>query len=67
MRDLDSINKEREGRYNLSLYKDLIETVSKVEFKKFTLEAQEGEDLHFTIYIKNPLNAITEEEILSYT
>lgn len=36
MRDLESINKEREGRNNLSLYKDLIETVSKVEYKKFS-------------------------------
>ena len=36
MRDLDSINKEREGRANLSQYKDLIETISKVEYKKFS-------------------------------
>lgn len=36
MKDLKTINKEREGRNNLSQYKDLIETVSKVEFKKFS-------------------------------
>ena len=30
------MNKEREGRVNLSQYKDLIETVSKVEYKKFS-------------------------------
>lgn len=36
MKDLDTINKEREGRINLSRYKDLIETISKVEFKKFS-------------------------------
>ena len=35
MKDLNSINKDREGRANLSLYKDLIETVCKVEYKKF--------------------------------
>jgi len=35
MKDLNSINKEREGRANLSHFKDLIETVSKVEYKKF--------------------------------
>ena len=36
MKDINTINKEREGRNNLSLHKDLIETVSKVEFKKFS-------------------------------
>jgi len=36
MRDLETINKEREGRNNLSQYKNLIETVSKVEFAKFS-------------------------------
>ena len=36
MKDLNTINKEREGRQNLSQYKDLIETISKVEFKKFS-------------------------------
>ena len=36
MKDLKAINKEREGRQNLSQYKDLIETISKVEFKKFS-------------------------------
>ncbi len=36
MKDLETINKEREGRINLSQYKDLIETISKVEYKKFS-------------------------------
>ena len=36
MKDLETIDKEREGRNNLSQYKDLIETISKVEYKKFS-------------------------------
>ena len=36
MKDIETISKEREGRINLSQYKDLIETISKVEFKKFS-------------------------------
>lgn len=36
MNDLDAINKEREGRASLSRYKEIIETVSKVEYKKFS-------------------------------
>ena len=36
MSDFESINKEREDRENLTQYKELIETVSKVEFKKFS-------------------------------
>ena len=36
MKDLNAINREREGRINLSQYKDLIETVSKVEYKRFS-------------------------------
>lgn len=36
MKDLKTINNERELRSNLSQYKDLIETVSKVEYKKFS-------------------------------
>ena len=36
MKDLDTINKEREYRANLSQYKDLIDTISKVEYKKFS-------------------------------
>ena len=36
MKDLESINREREGRSNLSQYKELIETISKVEYKKFS-------------------------------
>ena len=36
MNDLDNINRERAGRANLSQYKDLIETISKVEYKKFS-------------------------------
>ena len=36
MKDFDTINKEREERINLSQYKDLIETVSKIEYKRFS-------------------------------
>lgn len=36
MKDLNTINKEREERNNLSQYKELIETTSTVEFKKFS-------------------------------
>ena len=36
MKDLEAINKERAERINLSQYKELIETVSKVEYKKFS-------------------------------
>ncbi len=36
MKDLSSINKEREIRNSLSRYKDLIETISKIEFNKFS-------------------------------
>ena len=36
MKDLKTISKEREGRNNLSQYKELIETISKVEYKKFS-------------------------------
>ena len=34
MKDRETIIKEREGRINLSQYKDLIETISKLEYKK---------------------------------
>ena len=36
MKDAKAINKEREDRANLSQHKELIETVSKVEYKKFS-------------------------------
>lgn len=36
MHNLNSINREREDRANLSQYKELIETISKVEYKKFS-------------------------------
>ena len=36
MHNLNSINREREDRANLSRYKELIETISKVEYKKFS-------------------------------
>ena len=36
MKDIETIHKEREGRANLSQYKELIETISKVEYKKFS-------------------------------
>lgn len=35
MNDINAINRERIGRANLSQYKELIETISKVEYKKF--------------------------------
>lgn len=55
MKDIDTINKEREGRINLSRYKDLIETISKVEYKKFSnlglIELSEVINLaNYTIY-----------------
>lgn len=36
MKDIETINREREDRANLSRYKELIETISKVEYKKFS-------------------------------
>lgn len=36
MKNTDEINKERELRANLAQYKDLIETISKVEFKNIS-------------------------------
>ena len=61
MKDLDTINKEREGRHNLSQYKDLIETVSRVEYKNFSnlglIEISEVIALaNYTVYylITNP-------------
>lgn len=36
MKDINTINKERVERNNLSRHKELIETISKVEFKKFS-------------------------------
>ena len=36
MKDIEAINREREDRANLSQYKELIETISKVEYKKFS-------------------------------
>lgn len=63
---LDPINPDRSFKVVSVLFKECCKNL-KVELKNFTLEAQEGEDLHFTLYIKNPLNMITEEEILSYT
>ncbi len=55
MKDLETINKERESRINLSRYKDLIETISKVEFKKFSnlglIELSEVINLaNYTVY-----------------
>jgi RNA polymerase sigma factor (sigma-70 family) len=65
MRDINAINKEREGRANLSQYKELIETVSKVEFKKFStlglIEYSEVVALaNYTVYYlttNNPKNS----------
>ena len=55
MKDLETISKEREGRINLSQYKDLIETISKVEYKKFAnlglIELSEVINLaNYTVY-----------------
>ena len=55
MKDLESICKEREGRINLYQYKDLIETISKVEYKKFSnmglIELSEVINLaNYTVY-----------------
>ena len=36
MKDIEAINREREDRANLSQYKELIETIAKVEYKKFS-------------------------------
>ena len=36
MKDLETINRERAERANLAQYKDLIETVSRVEYKNFS-------------------------------
>ena len=36
MKDLEAINREREDKANLAQYKELIETISKVEYKKFS-------------------------------
>ena len=65
MKDLKAINKEREGRANLSQYKELIETVSKVEYKKFSnlglIELSEVIALsNYTVYYlttNNPKNS----------
>ena len=65
MKDINAINKEREGRANLSQYKELIETVSKVEFKKFSslglIEFSEVVALaNYTVYyltVNNPKNS----------
>ena len=58
------MNKEREGRINLSRYKDLIETISKVEYKKFSnlglIELSEVINLaNYTVYylINNTKNS----------
>ena len=63
MRNLDSINREREDRANLSQYKELIETISKIEFQKFSnlglIELSEVIALaNYTVYylINNPKN-----------
>ncbi len=55
MKDLEAINREREGRTNLSRYKELIETISKVEYKKFSnlglIDLQEVISLaNYTVY-----------------
>lgn len=64
MKDIETMNKEREGRINLSRYKDLIETISKVEYKKFSnlglIELSEVINLaNYTVYylINNTKNS----------
>lgn len=69
MKDLKTISKEREGRINLSRYKDLIETISKVEYKKFSnlglIELSEIINLaNYTVYylINNSKSEDTHSE-----
>ena len=55
MKDLETISKEREGRINLSQYKDMIETISRVEYNKFSslglIELSEVINLaNYTVY-----------------
>ena len=66
MKDLNAINREREGRANLSQYKDLIETVTKVEYKKFSslglIEYNEVIALaNYTVYYLTTNNAKNSE------
>jgi len=63
MRDINTINKERKGRENLAQYKDLIETISKVEYQKFSglglIELSEVIGLaNYTVYylVNNSMN-----------
>ena len=63
MKNKETIIKEREGRINLSQYKDLIETISKVEYKKFSnlglIELSEVINLaNYTVYylVNNSVN-----------
>ena len=70
MKDLKTINKEREGRINLSQYKDLIETISKVEYKKFSnlglIELSEVINLaNYTVYYL--INNSTNKELYNDT
>ena len=56
MKDLDSINREREGRANLSQYKDLIETISEViSLANYTVyylvNNSKNKDLYNTAYL----------------
>ena len=68
MKDLKAINKEREGRRNLSQYKELIETISKVEYKKFSnlglIDFSEVLSLaNYTVYyLVNSVNKIEYNE-----
>lgn len=69
MKDLKTINKEREGRNNLSQYKELIETISKVEYKKFSnlglIDLPEVINLaNYTVYylINNSNNKVVYNE-----
>ena len=66
MKDINTINRERKSRDNLARYKDLIETISKVEYKKFStlglIELSEVISLaNYTVYYL--INNSVKEEL----
>ena len=68
MKDINAINKEREGRANLSQHKELIETVSKVEYKKIShmglIELSEIISLaNYTVYYLTTNNTTNNKEL----
>lgn len=71
MKDIKTINKEREGRINLSQYKNLIDTIVKVEFQKISkLGLIELSDLlnlaNYTVYyiISNSSDAYNDAYLI---